>query len=155
MPSPCWEITHDSAVDEIGWYELGQPQIRHTIFDASDAAGATAQVFIATNFALYYRNTATGALFFTQTAFNTAGSKPQIAAFQLNGHTILGVEEVFSNVVSQSPAPGSSDYDYNDVLVGFRAGTFPVPAPVSEPRTFLLVVTGLSAFLLKHRRRRA
>ena len=67
------EFTDDWDVNEIGWYELSNPQNRHTIFGASAAVGATAQVFIPTNFGFYYLNTSgNGEIFYTQSQFNTA-----------------------------------------------------------------------------------
>ena len=68
------EFTDDWDVNEIGWYELGNPQNRHTIFGANAAVGATAQVFIPTNFGFYYLNTSgNGEIFYTQSQFNTQG----------------------------------------------------------------------------------
>ena len=81
------EFTDDWDVNEIGWYELGNPENRHTIFGADAAVGATAQVSIPTNFGFYYLNTSgNGEIFFTQSQFNTEGNKQQFAAFQ-RGHT--------------------------------------------------------------------
>ena len=79
------EFTDDWDVNEIGWYELGNPETRHTIFGADAAVGADAQVCIPTNFGFYYLNTSgNGEIFYTQSQFNTLGAtKQQFAAFQL------------------------------------------------------------------------
>jgi hypothetical protein len=107
-------------------------------------AGATAQVYIPVNFGLYYLNTATGSLFFTQSIFNGTGTNQQFAAFQQGGYTIVGLEDVFSNVVSPAPASGQTDYDYNDTLVGFGKA-----AAVPEPSTLLALSVGLTATALR------
>ena len=73
------EFTDDWDVNEIGWYELGNPQNRHTIFGANAAVGATAQVFIPTNFGFYYLNTSgNGEIFYTQSQFNTVGQQAAV-----------------------------------------------------------------------------
>ena len=142
------EFTDDWDVNEIGWYELGNPQNRHTIFGANAAVGATAQVFIPTNFGFYYLNTSgNGEIFYTQSQFNTQGNKQQFAAFQRGEYTLLGVEDIFSNVLTPSWTASSADYDYNDVMFGFRAASVP------EPGTLLLVGLGLAGAALKRRRK--
>ena len=145
------EFTGDWAVNEIGWYELGNPENRHTIFTSDAAVGATTQVYIPTNFGFYYLNTSgNGEMYFTQSAFNSEGSRQQFAAFQLNDYTILGVEDIFSNTISGIPRVGTSDYDYNDVIFGYRSATHSVP----EPGTLLLLGMGLAG-IVAHRRRKA
>ena len=142
------EFTDDWNINEIGWYELGSPQNRHTIFGASAAVGATAQVFIPTNFGFYYLNTSgNGEVFYTQSQFNTVGNKQQFAAFQRGEYTLLGVEDIFSNVLTPTWQPGAADYDYNDVMFGFRAASVP------EPGTLLLVGMGLAGIALQRRRK--
>jgi hypothetical protein len=144
------EFTDDWDVNEIGWYELGNPQNRHTIFGASAAVGSTAQVFIPTNFGFYYLNTSgNGEVFYTQSRFNTQGAtNQQFAAFQRGQYTILGVEDIFSNVLTPTWQPGTADYDYNDVMFGFRAASVP------EPGTLLLVGMGLAGAAFQRRRRK-
>ena len=143
------EFTDDWDVNEIGWYEVGNPQNRHTIFGADAAVGATAQVFIPTNFGFYYLNTSgNGEIFYTQSAFNTQGNKQQFAAFQLHDYTILGVEDIFSNTISGIPRVGTSDYDYNDVIFGYRSATHSVP----EPGTLLLLGMGIAGVVAQRRR---
>jgi hypothetical protein len=143
------EFTDDWDVNEIGWYELSNPLNRHTIFGSSAAVGSTAQVFIPTNFGFYYLNTSgNGEIFYTQSAFNTLGAtKQQFAAFQRGDYTILGVEDIFSNVLTPAWQPGTADYDYNDVMFGFRSASVP------EPGTLLLVGLGLAGAALQRRRR--
>ena len=145
------EFTDDWDVNEIGWYEVGSPQTRHTIFGASAAVGSTAQVFIPTNFGFYYLNTSgNGEVFYTQSAFNTQGAtKQQFAAFQRGDYTIMGVEDIFSNTLTQAWQPGTADYDYNDVMFGFRS------AQVPEPTTLLLVGMGLAGVAFQRRRKAA
>jgi hypothetical protein len=138
------EITYASSVNEIGWYAAGSPGNRQPIFGDGVTAGATAQVYIPVNFGLYYLNTATGSLFFTQSIFNGTGTNQQFAAFQQGGYTIVGLEDVFSNVVSPAPASGQTDYDYNDTLVGFGKA-----AAVPEPSTLLALSVGLTATALR------
>jgi hypothetical protein len=143
------EFTDDWDVNEIGWYELENPQARHTIFGASAAVGSTAQVFIPTNFGFYYLNTSgNGEVFYTQSRFNTEGNKQQFAAFQLRDYTIVGVEDIFSNTLTPSWQRGTADYDYNDVMFGFRS-------TVPEPGTLLLVGMGLVGVAAQRRRRKA
>ena len=142
------EFTDDWDVNEIGWYELGNPQNRHTIFTADAAVGSAQQVFIPTNFGFYYLNTSgNGEMFFTQSQFNTEGNKQQFAALQLGQFTILGVEDIFSNVLTPTWQPGTADYDYNDVMFGFRAASVP------EPTTLLLLGMGLAGIAFKSRRK--
>jgi hypothetical protein len=143
------EFTDDWDVNEIGWYELGNPQNRHTIFGANAAVGATAQVAIPTNFGFYYLNTSgNGEVFYTQSAFNAQGAnKQQFATFQQGEYTILGVEDIFSNVLTTTWQPGTADYDYNDVMFGFRAASVP------EPGTLLLLGMGLAGAAFQRRRK--
>ncbi len=144
------EFTDDWNVNEIGWYELGNTQNRHTIFGADAMAGATAQVYIPTNFGFYYLNTSgNGEVFYTQSQFNTQGNKQQFAAFQRGKYTLLGVEDIFSNVLTPSWTSTSADYDYNDVMFGFRSASVP------EPGTLLLVGMGLAGAALQRRRKSA
>jgi PEP-CTERM motif/Domain of unknown function (DUF4114) len=145
------EFTDDWDVNEIGWYDMGNPQSRHTIFGASAAVGSTAQVFIPSNFGFYYLNTSgNGEVFYTQSAFNAQGAnKQQFAAFQQGDYTILGVEDIFSNVITPSWQRGTADYDYNDVMFGYRASSVP------EPATLLLVGMGLAGVAFQRRRKSA
>ena len=144
------EFTDDWNINEIGWYELGNPQNRHTIFGASAAVGETAQVFIPTNFGFYYLNTSgNGEVFYTQSQLNTVGNKQQFATLQRGDYTLLGVEDIFSNVLTPTWQSGSSDYDYNDVMFGFRAASVP------EPGTLLLVGMGLAGIAVQRRRKSA
>ena len=143
------EFTGDWDVNEIGWYELGNPQNRHTIFTADAAVGSTQQVFIPTNFGFYYLNTSgNGEMFFTQSMYNTLGAtNQQFAAFQLRDYTILGVEDIFSNTLTQQWHSGTADYDYNDVMFGFRAASVP------EPSTLILLGMGVAGIVAQRRRR--
>ena len=73
------EFTDDWDVNEIGWYELGNPQNRHTIFGASAAVGSTAQVFIPANFGFYYLNTSgNGEVFYTQSTVQHPGQQAAV-----------------------------------------------------------------------------
>lgn len=142
------EFTDDWDVNEIGWYELGSPETRHTIFGANAAVGATTQVFIPTNFGFYYLNTSgNGEIFYTQSQFNTDGNKQQFASLQLRDYTIMGVEDIFSNTLTPSWQRGSADYDYNDVMFGYRAASVP------EPGTLLLLGMGLAGLVAQRRRK--
>jgi hypothetical protein len=143
------EFTDDWNVNEIGWYEVGNPQNRHSIFGANAATGSTAQVFIPTNFGFYYLNTSgNGEVFYTQSMFNTLGAtNQQFAAFQDGDNTIMGVEDIFANRVTRQWEPNASDYDYNDVMFGFRSASVP------EPTTLLLLGMGLAGIAVQRRRR--
>ena len=145
------EFTDDWDVNEIGWYELGNTQNRHTIFGASSAVGSTAQVFIPSNFGFYYLNTSgNGEVFYTQSMYNTQGAtKQQFAAFQRDGYTIMGVEDIFSNTLTRTWQPGTADYDYNDVMFGYRAASVP------EPGTLLLLGMGFAGVAIRRFRRTA
>lgn len=140
------EFTDDWDVNEVGWYEAGKPSERHTIFGANAAVGSSAQVWIPSNFGFYYLNTNTGKTFFTESGLNTQGRNQQFAAFQYNDYTLMGVEDIFSNVKTPTWTPGGADYDYNDVMFGFRAASVP------EPGTLLLVGMGLAGFAAARRR---
>jgi len=140
------EFTDDWDVNEIGWYELGNTQNRHTIFGSSAAVGSTAQVFIPGNFGFYYLNTSgNGEVFYTQSMFNSEGTKQQFAAFQHNDYTILGVEDIFSNTLTRQWQLGTADYDYNDVMFGFRT-------TVPEPSTLILLGMGVAGIVAQRRR---
>jgi hypothetical protein len=145
------EFTSDWNVNEIGWYELGNPQNRYTIFGANAMAGATAQVFIPGNFGFYYLNTSgNGEMFFTQSGYNTLGAtNQQFAAFQRGDYTIMGVEDIFSNTLTRTWQRGAADYDYNDVMFGYRAASVP------EPGTLLLLGMGFAGVALRFRRKTA
>jgi hypothetical protein len=140
------EFTDDWEVNEVGWYEAGDPTKLHTVFGANAVLGSTAQVWIPTNFGFYYLNTRTGKMFFTESSQNTQGHNQQFAAFQYEGYTMLGVEDIFSNVKTPTWTPGGADYDYNDVVFGFRAASVP------EPGTLLLVGMGLAGIAASRRR---
>lgn len=141
------ELTDDWNVNEIGWYSLDDPQVRHTIFSSSAATGSTSQVWIPTNFGFYYLNTSgNGEIFYTQSMYNTVGNKQQFASFQLNDYTIVGVEDIFSNSLTQAWTPTGGDYDYNDVMFGYRQASVP------EPGTLLLLGLGLAGAAWSRRR---
>jgi PEP-CTERM motif-containing protein/uncharacterized protein DUF4114 len=140
------EFTDDWDVNEVGWYEVGNPLNRHTIFGANAAVGSTSQVWIPSNFGFYYLNTNNGKMFFTDSSQNTQGHNQQFAAFQYNDYTLLGVEDIFSNTKTRTWTPGGADYDYNDVMFGFRAASVP------EPGTLLLVGMGLAGLAATRRR---
>ncbi len=142
------EFTDDWDVNEIGWYDPSNPLNRATIFGAGDAVGTVRQVFIPTNFGFYYLNTSgNGEMFFTQSGLNTEGNKQQFAAFQRDDYTVLGVEDIFSNTITPGWRPGTADYDYNDVMFGFRN------AAVPEPGTLLLLGLGIAGAALRRARR--
>ena len=102
---------------------------------------------IPTNFGFYYLNTSgNGEMFFTQSMFNTQGAtKQQFAAFQHGDYTILGVEDIFSNTLTQGWQRGTADYDYNDVMFGFRS-------TVPEPTTLLLLSVGIAGVAFRRRK---
>jgi PEP-CTERM motif-containing protein len=85
-------------------------------------------------------------MFFTDSSQNTQGHNQQFAAFQYNDYTLLGVEDIFSNTKTRTWTPGGADYDYNDVMFGFRAASVP------EPGTLLLVGMGLAGLAATRRR---
>jgi hypothetical protein len=62
---------------------------------------------------------------------------------------MVGVEDIFSNRITQSWTSTSADYDFNDVMVGFRRASVP------EPSSLLLMGLGLAAAAAKARKRTA
>ena len=57
------------------------------------------------------------------------------------------MEDIYSTRLTPRWQPGSADYDYNDVMFGFRKASVP------EPTTLLLVGLGLAGAALQRRRR--
>jgi hypothetical protein len=144
------EFTADWSINEIGWYDPNSPNSLHTIFADSQTIGQTSLIYIPGDFGLYYRNTSgNGEMFFTQTALNTVGNKQQFAAFQIGELNVVGIEDIYSAYTSASWTPTTSDYDYNDVMVGFRRVNVP------EPSSLLLMGLGLAAAAARARRRSA
>ena len=79
-------------------------------------------------------------MFFTQTSLNGVwGDKQQFAAFQIGHLNIVGVEDIFSHTITEVWTSTSADYDFNDVMVGFRRVNVP------EPSSLLLMGLGLAA----------
>lgn len=141
----------DWAIGEVGWYELGNPLNRHAIFAAGLQIGATKQVYVPSAFGLYYLNTSgSGELFLTQAMFNTVGNKQQFVAFKVGDTNFVGIEDVFSNQISQSPTPTTADYDYNDVMISFQH-----VAAIPEASSLLLMGVGLGVVVASVRRRQA
>jgi hypothetical protein len=142
------ELTDDWDVNEIGWYSLDSPQVRHTIFSSSAATGSTSQVWIPTNFGFYYLNTSgNGEVFYTQSMHNTVGNRQQFASFQQGDYTVVGVEDIFSNTLTQAWTPTGGDYDFNDVMFGYRQSSVP------EPGTLLLMGLGVAGAAWTRRRK--
>jgi PEP-CTERM motif len=143
------EFTDDWAINEIGWYDPNHPSTFNTIFQDSQTVGQNSLVYIPGDFGLYYRNTSgNGETFFTQTSRNGAwGNKQQFAAFQIGDLNIVGVEDIFSHTITQRWTSTSADYDFNDVMLGFRKVNVP------EPSSLLLMGLGLAAAAAKARRK--
>lgn len=136
------EFTAAWAFNEIGWYSSTDPTSLNVIFSDVQTIGQTSLVYIPGDFGLYYRNTSgSGETFFTQSALNPGGVKQQFAAFQLGDLNVVGVEDIYTEI------PGMSDYDYNDVMIGFQRVNVP------EPSSLLLLGLGLAAAAAKARRR--
>ena len=144
------EFTADWAINEIGWYNPDAPQTLHTIFEATQTVGQNSLVYIPGDFGLYYRNTSgNGEMFFTQTSLNGAwGDKQQFAAFQVGDTNIVGIEDIFSKQITQSWTRTSADYDFNDVMLGFRRVSVP------EPSSLLLMGMGIAGIAARARARR-
>ena len=135
------EFTDDWAINEIGWYDASNPNNRGTIFLDGQTVGQTSSVYIPGDFGLYYRNTSgNGEMFFTQSiAQRRWGNRQQFAAFQIGNMNFVGVEDIFSNTITQAWTATSADYDYNDVMFGFQRVSVP------EPSSLLLMGMGLAA----------
>jgi hypothetical protein len=145
------EFTDDWAINEVGWYDPRSPNTLNAIFQASHTVGQTNMVYIPGDFGLYYRNTSgNGEMFFTQTALNGAsGNKQQFAAFQIGNLNFVGIEDIYSQVITQAWTSSSADYDFNDVMIGFQR----VSAP--EPSSLLLMGMGVAAAARFRRKIRA
>lgn len=142
------EFTDDWAINEIGWYDPNHPQTLNTIFQDRHTVGQTSLVYIPGDFGLYYKNTSgNGEMFFTQTMLNPWGDKQQFAAFQVGDLTVVGVEDIFSHRVTQAWTATSGDYDFNDVMIGFKRVNVP------EPSSLMLMGLGLAAVAAKVRRK--
>jgi PEP-CTERM motif len=143
------EFTDDWAINEIGWYDPNNPTTLNTIFQATQTVGQTSLVYIPGDFGLYYRNTSgNGEMFFTQTSLNgLSGNRQQFAAFQIGDFNVVGVEDIFSQRITQAWTSTSADYDFNDVMLGFRRVNVP------EPSSLLLMGLGLAAAAARARRR--
>jgi hypothetical protein len=141
------EFTDDWAINEIGWYDINNPNNKTTIFLANQTVGQNSLVYIPGDFGLYYRNTSgINETFYTQSALNgSSGDRQQFAAFEIGNSNFIGIEDIFSHNVSRSWTPTSSDYDFNDVMVSFQR--------VPEPSSLLLMGLGLAAVASRARRK--
>lgn len=143
------EFSDDWGINEFGWYDANDPNSRTAIFPDAHTVGAANSVYIPGNFGFYYRNTSDPSeMFFTQTSLNLNGDKQQFAAFQIGDVNFLGVEDIFSNVITQRWANGTADYDYNDVMIGFTRSQ-----AVPEPGTLLLMGLGIVGAATRLRRK--
>jgi len=144
------EFTSDWAINEVGWYDPSNPSTHGVIFADRQTVGAMSSVYIPGNFGLYYRNTSgNGEMFFTQTGLNTVGNRQQFAAFQIGDFNVVGIEDIYSNITSSVWTATSSDYDFNDVMIGFRATSAPVP----EPGSLMLMGMGIAGVATRLRKR--
>ncbi|MGQ9737233.1 MAG: PEP-CTERM sorting domain-containing protein [Armatimonadota bacterium] len=134
------EVAGNSNINELWWYEVGNPSNGGLIFPGPAGAGSVAVFTPTPNFGLYIK-TAGGKIYYTQSALNPGGetAHQHFALFkEAPGIYWIGTEDKPANTGE------GVNGDYNDMVIRM--------AVVPEPATMSLFALGLLPLL---RRRKA
>jgi len=131
------ELAGYSSSNIFGWYEIDPNTGQKTgpnnnIFSGLDSAGASKTISVSQYYGFFFQIPQTRRTYYTQSQYNSDGSREQHFSIFQNGNTFwMGMEDLYFC---------NTDKDYNDMILRYAT---PEAAPVPEPSTFFLMGAGL------------